>query len=159
MITIKRHIRNLTALVLSVVVLLGTSGFKIYSHHCNNANIHNYSILIPANQCSHNTDKANKNSCCKLIDKSCCEQLIHKTNDGTCCTNSEEYIKLDIETLLNYTAPQIKLSDFALLIFFLSVIKDADIYASPTLYNQYIKKTIPPLSTHQFLSHIQVYLI
>jgi len=156
---IKTHIATLFALLLAFIVLVSTSGFSIYSHHCSHNNIHNYSIILPAEACNHDTEEIENASCCKVeIEERCCENTEPISEKDDCCSDTEKIIKLDSEILLNHTTPIVKVSESVLL---LAVIIDSD-FLFNTFYgvkSNLINESPPPITVSEYLSQIQVFLI
>ncbi|MBI9068851.1 MAG: hypothetical protein JEZ09_16260 [Salinivirgaceae bacterium] len=157
---LKKYIVNFTTLVLAIVVLLSTSGFKIYSHHCNTSNTHNYSIIIPAENCSHHNEKTQAKSCCVVAEEqaavSHCENSAEKK---PCCTNIEQIVKLDTKSLLNHSTPTLKIVEleFSTNHF---IVTNQNIINTNKKTNSYSnRKSPPPYSVPEYLSLIQVYII
>jgi len=155
MVKTKQHIAHkVMALFSAITILLSTSGFSLYSHHCNHQNQYSYSIFTPTAPCACQAGTA-ENSCCKNDVKATCQEKSKKD----CCTNKKHFSKLDIQTIA-----QSSTVDFSKL-----TITDVLPYfelrltlSSTTSYNvawQQSTEPPPPLSAKEFLSNIQVYII
>lgn len=156
----KENIKFFVAVILAVLVLFSTSGFRIYTHDCHHSNTHNVSILIPANECGHNNNVDQKESCCAVVEnEETCSQCNEPAAEDNCCSNSEQIVKLDTRTLLNFTTPIIKVAEIDLhFVKFQSGFESLEFKSFVFISIPKIEIP-PPLIVLEFLSFIQVYII
>ena len=142
-------IRRVIALVMMTVVLLTSSGFKLYSHYCSHKNVANYSIFIPAKACY----TAVKTSCCGIEEPRSCNSEC----TSSCCNDEQQFSRYEIESftsLINKDINPVEIDVF-------NAVPQLQLEWSPTDINvlwQLVSEPPPPISLNKFLSIIQVYL-
>jgi len=143
--------RSLIGLLLSLL-LLTTSGFSIYSHHCSHEGLVRYSVLLPAEPCSCDVDEPV--SCCGVNAFKACDTGCEED----CCKDKQQFNKLDIE---GYSI--VSTLDFSPLVLDLylpevySIIEFTSLGFVNVLW-QLVSEPPPPHSVNKFLSIIQLYL-
>ncbi len=159
----EKHISSLLSIVLAFIVVVSTSGFKLYTHQCSTSQIQNVSIIIPAEACGHPEQAEEHKSCCLPIEEvpedNCCKLSEPFIEDDNCCTDIEKYIKLDIETLLNHATPIVKVNEMSS---FIALFTFSNLVLDKTVETNIIKHFIKPPPSKllpYYLSFIQVYLI
>lgn len=91
---LKGIIKNTTALVTAVILLVSTSGFTVFKHSCYTDRTTEYSVITPDFNCDHNDHTGHEHlpSCCGIQDLgggASCEE-------GSCCETEAFIIKLHI---------------------------------------------------------------
>lgn len=158
----KEHINNVFSILLVTLVLFSTSGFSIYSHHCNHNNVSNYSIIVPAEECGHQNESFETESCCKVeieAEPSCCQKPDPTPEKDDCCSDTMHLVKLETEILLNHTTPIVKVNKAVLLCAVLVFNNLAFNNAPIGIQTELISESPPPISVNAYLSLIQVFLI
>lgn len=156
---IQHHIKAIFTMALAVVVLFSASGFSLYSHHCNHSHTVDYSIYLPVDACDYEQEESNAIDCCKPAVETCCSANNEIPEEDDCCTNTAKYVKLDVKTLLNQANSSINALNAIQLL--------ACTPSNSTLFSFEIdeerKDTFdespPPITTPQYLSFIQVYIL
>jgi hypothetical protein len=86
--------RNIMSTVLAVIVLVTTSGFTVFEHHCNTAMTTDYAFLLPVFDCDH--DQHNHHDALPV----CCSEngssKAEKCTDDDCCDTNTHLVMLDI---------------------------------------------------------------
>ena len=90
-----KTLRHITTIILSVVVLISTSGFTVFHHTCNSSQTSELSLIIPDFSCEHFQDKADEElpPCCTPVEE---EHDKDKCGDDKCCNTKSFSVKLDI---------------------------------------------------------------
>jgi len=96
-------LRNSFSFLLGMIVLITTSGFTVFKHHCNTENTSQYSFIIEDFNCDNNGHDHVKAL------PTCCAEKHENTGvaceDGNCCDTESYVVKLDI-TLDQQKAPK-----------------------------------------------------
>ena len=159
---LKKHIKSFTTILLSLLVLLSTSGLTIYNHHCDSNNTNDYSVFLAVNNCDLHTHKPLALSCCEVdseaihTDAHC---VLQAENDETCCTNFTKVVKLDAQTLLNHSTPSLKLNEVQSNLFIAFLDSYSIKFHSTIKQTRYPGELAMPISTPEYLAFIQVYII
>lgn len=157
-----KHINSFFSLLLALIVVLSTSGFKLYTHHCSTSHIQNVSIIIPAEACGHAEQTEQNTSCCIIEEPSkdaCCQTSEPLNETDNCCTDNEEFVKLEVQTVLNHTTPVVKenSTDSFIALFVVNTFLSYSSQSNPE--TNLINTSPPPINVTEYLSRIQVYLI
>lgn len=157
---VKKYTSNFITLVLATVLLMSTSGFRIYTHTCNHKHTQTYSLLIPVKVCHHQTSEQASMSCCQTsTEKQTCSHCALNHSEKNCCSDQQKVVKLNTKTVLAQSLPELKVN----LIQICPVIPFCQLHlelsAIETGEEVSIKESPPPVSTPQYLSKIQVYRI
>ncbi|WP_289053207.1 hypothetical protein [uncultured Carboxylicivirga sp.] len=140
------------ALFMIGMVLVVTSGFSLYSHHCSHKEIANYSILVPVESCS--CVDAVVSSCCELKETTTC----NNSCEDDCCKDQQKFSKLDAEILFNVSLIEFHANVINLLL----TEQNNDVGdISSARFNilwRLVSEPPPPLSNSDFRSLVQVYL-
>lgn len=111
----KLGLRNSVSILVAMILLISTSGFTVFKHHCNTQNISQFSFIIEDFNCGHN-DYDHEH-----IAPSCCAES-HANADRACeggnCCDTESYvvkldITIDIQKVLKHSIPLIGLAEAA----------------------------------------------
>ncbi len=93
----KRALKQISIITLSLLFILAVSGFNVVKHHCSACNKTSYSFLKEENCCHHkegsatvNQHKSHKASCCQKAEDSSVKQ----EEKCTSCKNVLLYVKL-----------------------------------------------------------------
>ncbi len=151
----KYSIRGL-AILLAGLVLISTSGLRVYSHTCTHKQFTNYSLLVPASDCEDPNRLVEKTSCCTLpleIEPTSCTS---KANNTDCCFDHQQVVKLDTETLISQHKVEQKPLVFNLLPFLFALVEPQTLSAS-IVFSRLISPHPP--STPELLVMIQVFLL
>lgn len=109
----KLIIRNSISLLLSLVVLVTTSGFTVFKHHCTTENTSQLSFMIEDFDCDHNDHEHDS------LPLSCCTPHGQDTEEScepeNCC-DTESYvvmlnITLDKQEASKYPLPDLGISE------------------------------------------------
>lgn len=146
---LKKNIGNIIKITLAIVVLMSTSGFKIYSHHCNTTHTHNYSIFIPAEECQHAKAESLQ---------SCCHKQDTTTKTKDCCKNESKTVKLSTDTIISHTSPILEAIELNISIDHL-LLNQNKLALNNSYQNFLIQESPPPFLVPEYLSLIQVYII
>lgn len=157
MIKLQKHINELMAVFMAMLVLFSVSGFSIHSHYCSHGEQANYSLYLPAEGCNDSSEK--EAICCQPLKVSCCSQEKETPATEDCCSNEAKYAKLNIQTLLNHSIVEIKTMDFALIFLLNGTFSPNFATNNFIIGHAFLKESPPTLSTLEYLSKIQVYII
>ncbi len=90
--------QKILALILSLVILIITSGINIYTHHCSCSQVFEISVTAFSDDCcdhndhhSCNNENADNQSCCSSGDN---ENPQHVCSLDGCCTYTHDYLKI-----------------------------------------------------------------
>jgi hypothetical protein len=144
------------ALMLASLVLISTSGLRIYSHTCSHKHLTNYSLLIPAADCEDPGVVVEKTSCCTLPVENETTSCTSQASDMDCCSDHQQVVKLDTETLISQHKVEQKPLVFDLLPFLFALVEPQTLSAS-TVFPRLIAPQPP--STPELLAMIQVFLL
>jgi len=105
-----KTLRHIATILLSVVVLISTSGFTVFHHTCITSQSSELSIIIPDFSCVHFQDKAEEElpSCCAPVKEN------HDNDSGgddKCCNTEKFSVKLDITLKVVDFSNKIELSN------------------------------------------------
>jgi hypothetical protein len=143
-------IRRIVAFVMMSVVLLTSSGFKLYSHYCSHKNVANYSIFIPAKACY----TATKTSCCgDEIPVSCNAEC-----SNSCCNDEQQFSRYEIESFSSVINNDIKPVELDV---FSAALQQLQLVMPVTNVNvlwHLVSEPPSPIPLNKFLSLVQVYL-
>ncbi len=144
------------AIMLAALVLISTSGLRIYSHTCTHKQLTNYSLLVPASDCDEPGMVVEKTSCCKLPVESETTSCTSEAGNTDCCSDHQQLVKLDTETLIK----QHKVEQKPVSIELLPILFLFEIQQNSRTANHVLHQTIPPPpSTPELLAMIQVFLL
>ncbi|MGD9995240.1 MAG: hypothetical protein AB7S69_18210 [Salinivirgaceae bacterium] len=118
------------ALMLASLVLISTSGLRIYSHTCSHKHLTNYSLLIPAPDCEDPGVVVEKTSCCTLPVENETTNCTSQASDMDCCSDHQQVVKLDTETLISQHKVEQKPLVFDLLPFLFALVEPQTLSAS-----------------------------
>lgn len=137
--------RCFVAIILIGVILLITSGFKLYGHHCSHKNVANYSILIPAESCA----VIEKVDCCCEADSNNCS--------ANCCSNKQQFSRYEIESF--FSSIGVGYENVKVL-FFSTILPNVTTPLISFNVNVLWQLVVepPPTPLNRFLSVVQVYL-
>lgn len=156
--TLKKHILQIFSITLSLVILMTTGGFSIHVHHCNHNHTSNFSLFMQPHNCNIHSTKSVKKSCCST-DEAVSLPQCDTSNDNGCCTDKAQWVKLDTKTILHNTIPNVKpieIQCFNMLMPY--SFRSLETNNTSELTHQFAESP-PPLTTDEYLSRIQVYLI
>ena len=97
------------AYFMAIIILMGSTGFSVYRHHCNTKNTTSISLFIDLTACEHDHDQdhhSDQNTCCSHeAEPSCCDaHSDHNTcnseatdEDSNCCNTEKKYFKLMVK--------------------------------------------------------------
>ncbi len=142
------------AILAMLVLLLSTSGFKIYSHHCGQSDETTYSLFVLVESCVCNSSGADLCSCCSTDNS---EKCASGCEEG-CCQNEEQFSKLEVKTPFYTSGFNFEASQLVLFVSPLSDIIEDFTAAENNVLWQLVSEPPPPLPLSSFLSKIQVYL-
>jgi hypothetical protein len=151
----KYSIRGL-AILLAGLVLISTSGLRVYSHTCTHKQVTNYSLLIPATDCEDLSVVVEKTSCCMLPVENETTNCTSQASDMDCCSDHQQVVKLDTETLISQHKVEQKPLVFDLLPFLFALMEPQTLSAS-IVFPRLISPQPP--STPELLAMIQVFLL
>lgn len=156
---LKKHIVSFFSILLALVILMTTSGFSIYTHHCNHNHTNYYSVFTPSAKCNIHLPKPAIKSCCNTAEPAAMPQCDTSPSDNGCCTNKTQVLKLDTKTVLSNSTIVIKsietLSFIMLVTFNITNIEKVN----TAILSYQCAESPPPLTTTEYLSYIQVYTI
>lgn len=96
-------LRNSFSFLLGMIILISTSGFTVFKHHCNAEKTSQFSFIIEDFSCDHWAHEH------EHALPACCAENHEKTGtaceDGSCCDTESYIVKLDI-TLDQQNAPK-----------------------------------------------------
>ncbi len=150
------NIKSIAATLVSLVVLLASSGFTVYEHHCSKMNTTQVSVIVDLTECAHTMPEdfdhdhdTNDHACCSHHSDTeqgapvVCE--IEDINDDfeNCCNTEKKYYKLIEKFDLQHFQNQIKLQFVPVL---LAVIESQYLPLLPADFQQQIiSDSGPPL--------------
>lgn len=151
---LKGHIKSAAAILLSLGVLMSTTGFSIYKHHCQQQQKSSYSLFIPADSCDKHDANPESSTCCPQ------ETTQNKAaSEDNCCTEDNQVHILDTAGLLNHATPQLKVITIAHLQLPALLQNMAPDNFRIDMKRHGSDASPPPLTTQQYLSLIQVFTI
>ncbi|MFA6403609.1 MAG: hypothetical protein WCX31_18590 [Salinivirgaceae bacterium] len=156
---LKKHIVGFFFITLSLVILMTTSGFSIYVHHCNKSQTDTYSLFVPSDGCEKHQPNTVEKSCCAVKADNSCANCQKQESGQSCCTNHKQVLKLYTPTVLNHTVPVLKIHEIEWFptLYSIGVESLTSLIQKESIH--YLDKLPPPFSVHDFLARIQVYLI
>ncbi len=87
-------IRNTTAIVIAVIVLVSTSGFTVFKHSCSTEQTIEYSLLVPDFSCQHiGSNEAEKLPACCCLPKAATTESLDQQK---CCDTDSYLVKMKI---------------------------------------------------------------
>jgi hypothetical protein len=91
----KAIINKILSVLLAVVVLITTSGFTVFEHHCYTEKTTEYSVLVPNFECDHSEHDHHDNipSCCEIYSST---QPGEECGKSDCCDTYSFVVKLNI---------------------------------------------------------------
>ena len=100
--------RNIVSIILGLTVLVSTSGFTVFEHHCYTNNTTELSFIVEDFKCDHqeHKDTNKKPPCCTLPER---EPETRYFEDGCCDTRTHLYklnITLDVQELSKKLSPE-----------------------------------------------------
>ncbi|WP_430817563.1 hypothetical protein [Carboxylicivirga sp. RSCT41] len=137
------------AFVMIGVLLLTSSGFKLYSHYCSHKNVANYSIFIPASSC-YTPVKA---SCYSMeVPETCNSEC-----SSSCCNDDQHFSRYEIESHSSIVSANIDPVEIDV---FNAGVPQLNVVEAVGNYNVvwHLASEPPPPSVNKFLSITQVYL-
>lgn len=157
-----KHIRTFVTLVMAFIMLMVLGGFNLYTHYCSSHNSKNISIILPSDNCHHESDI--ETVACGHIEQesTCCTTNSDTSNtetDCNCCTDNAEYLKLNIDTLVNHQIPDIEDVSSVYIDDLLGEFRPCECLLDRELITLVKNNLPPPTPTPVYLSLIQVYLI
>lgn len=155
----KSTIRAMLSILMATIVFVLMGGFNLYTHHCNHQNISNHSFIVPSSSCNDAEAHSTETSCCKpVVEKSCCEKPEQKDAADDCCTDTHNFVKLNVDTFLNFSAPKIQVQLLSICsVFNLELFTNTHLSAKLLAFPFHES---PPSKHHNYyLSFIQVFLI
>jgi hypothetical protein len=156
---LKKHIISFVSIALSLVIVMTTSGFSVYVHHCNHNHANYYSLFVPSHNCNMHAPKTKVKSCCQTKEPAATPQCDESPNDNGCCTDKSQVVKLDTKTVLDNTIPTIKPIEIPSFIMLLAYSYRSFEINDTVVSIQQFSESPPPLTTSEYLSYIQVYII
>ena len=93
--------RNIVSFILGIIVLISTSGFTVFIHHCNTEKTSQFSFIFEDFSCDHNDHEHALPACCAENH----EHTGASCEEGSCCNTERYIVKLDIP-LDQQKAPQ-----------------------------------------------------
>lgn len=84
-----KRLNIFTAYLMVIIILMGSTGFSVYRHHCNTKNTTSISLFIDLTACEHDHDQdhhSDQTSCCSHEAESACS---HEAEAGCCDANSD----------------------------------------------------------------------
>lgn len=151
----KYSIRGL-AILLAGLVLISTSGLRVYSHTCTHKQVTNYSLLIPAPECEDLSVVVEETSCCILPVESETTSCTSESNDKSCCSDHQQVVKLDTETLISQHKVEQKQLAFKWLPHLFAFEVPQTQSASTFVFHLNLP---PPLTAPELLALFQVFLL
>jgi hypothetical protein len=151
----KYSIRGL-AIMLAALVLISTSGLRIYSHTCTHKQLTNYSLLVPVSDCEDLSVVVEKTSCCTLPVESETTSCTSESDDKSCCSDHQQVVKLDTETLISQHKVEQKQLAYKWLPLLFAFEVPQTLSASTFVFHLNLP---PPLTAPEFLALLQVFLL
>jgi len=154
--TVFRILRHITTIILSVVILIATSGFTVFHHTCNSSQTSELSLIIPDFSCAHFQETAEE------VLPPCCAPVKEEHNENSCvddhCCNTESFsIELNITLAIVDFDNKIEFSTISPFI-----ISDNDLFRGMPveLSNIIISNDLPPplggKALHIFLHQLNI---
>lgn len=151
-----KTLRHIAAIVLSVVILISTSGFTVFHHTCNSSQTSELSLIVPDFSCAHFQDEAEEElpQCCTPVkeehDKDSC-------GDDNCCNTESFSVKLNIALKVVDFSNKVELSIISPV-----VISEEDLFTGPVdeISSIIISNDLPPplggKALHIFLHQLNI---
>ena len=154
--TVKKMMRHIASILLSVIVIIATSGYTVFHHTCYSSQTSELSVIVPEFSCDHsqNHDEDHETSCCAIP---VTEEEGNTCGDSDCCDTETYSIDLDVTFYSPDQIKKVNQSDIQRLLPEIEVVTQE----SENLSSQfYIYNDLPPplsgRTLHIFLNQLNI---